>query len=200
MKNFLVNIVIFFLSLDKFILYKIYNFDKWHSKIVFGNHYKKTIINEINLSKVNSVAEIGCGLGDIILNVNAQCRLGLDQSKEVLDAALFVSKFKLVKFNVKIFDFVNETLDDKFDVIVMVNWSHVIPGNILRDKFQLLFNNNLNNFGYIIIDTVGDKSYTYNHDIKILSNDLLCKVENIGEFFRDRKIWKVLKLDQNNIA
>ena len=193
MINYIKKIVIFIMSVDKFILYKIFNFDKWHSQTVVGNHYSSLIIKTVNLSKANNVVEIGCGLGDIILNINAKNKLCLDQSQEVLNAASFISKLKFAKAFFKKFDFINDNLIDKHDVIIMVNWPHIINEKILGEKFSILFNNNLNKSGFIIIDTVNDENYRYNHDINLLTQNLNCDVHKIGEFNPKRIIWKVIK-------
>lgn len=193
MINNIKKIVIFILSIDRYILYKIFKFDKWHAQTVIGNHYVPLIIRTINSSKANNVVEIGCGLGEIILNIKATNKLCLDQSQEVLKAASFISKLKFVKAFFKKFDFINDNLIDKHDVIIMVNWPHLISEKILREKFSILFNNNLNKSGFIIIDTVSDENYRYNHDIYLLTQNLSCDVHKMGEFNPKRTIWKVIK-------
>jgi len=181
------------MSLDKFILFKMFNFDRWHSQTVFGNHYVPLIIKTVNLSNPKHVAEIGCGLGEIILNIDAKNKICLDQSQEVLNAASFISKLKFKKAVFNKFDFTNDILQGKYDVIIMVNWPHVIDEKILKDKFSILFNKNLNNSGFIIIDTVADKNYRHNHNINLITDNLICDVCKIGEFKPKRTIWKITK-------
>mgnify|MGYP003971213251 CR=1 FL=1 len=186
-------IIIFLISIDKFILYKVFNFDRWHAQTVVGNHYVRLIIKTVNSSKATNVVEIGCGLGEIILNVDSKNKLCLDQSQEVLNAASFISKLKFKNAVFKKFDFTNDSLKDKHDVIIMVNWPHVINEKILKDKFSILFNKNLNNSGFIIIDTVADENYRHNHDINLITDNLICDVCEIGEFKPRRTLWKVIK-------
>jgi len=185
--------IIFIISIDRFILYKIFNFDRWHSQTIVGNHYVPLIIKTVNSSNAINVVEIGCGLGEIILNVDAKNKLCLDQSQEVLNAASFISKLKFKKAVFNKFDFSNNSLQGKYDVIIMVNWPHVINEKILKDKFSILFNENLNNLGFIIIDTVADENYRHNHDINLITENLICDVFDIGEFKPRRTIWKVIK-------
>ena len=193
MINYLKKIIIFMLSIDKFILYKIFNFDRWHATTVVGNNYVPLIIKIVNSSNATNVVEIGCGLGEIILNVDAKNKLCLDNSQEVLNAASFISKLKFKNAVFKKFDFINDSLQDKFDVIIMVNWPHVINEKILKDKFSILFNKNLNNSGFIVIDTVADENYKHNHDINLIIDNLFCDVCKIGEFSPRRTLWKVIK-------
>ena len=193
MIKYLKKTIIFIMSLDKFILFKMFNFERWHSQTVFGKHYVPLIIKTVNLSNPKHVVEIGCGLGEIILNIGAKNKLCLDQSQEVLNAASFISKLKFKKAVFNKFDFTNDSLKGKYDVIIMVNWPHVINEKILKDKISIIFNKNLNNLGFIIIDTVADENYRYNHDINLITDNLICDVCKIGEFKPGRTIWKVIK-------
>ena len=193
MINYLKNIIIFIISIDKFILYKIFNFDRWHATTVVGNNYVPLIIKTVNSSDASNVVEIGCGLGEIILNIDAKNKLCLDKSQEVLNAASLISKLKFKNAVFKKFDFTNDILKDKHDVIIMVNWPYVINKKILKDKFSILFSKNLYDSGFIIIDTVADKHYRHNHDINVITENLICDVSEIGEFKPRRTLWKVVK-------
>ncbi len=191
---FLKRVIIFVLSLDKYILYKIYNFDKWHSQIIYGDKYTTTVISYINSLKANSIVEIGCGLGDILLKINVSEKTGLDQSQEVLNAASFIFKLKFKKAVFKKFDFINDSLQNKYDVILLVNWPHTIDEKILKKKIETMFNDNLSNYGTIIIDTFTDESYTYNHDINFLTRNITCDVTKIGEHINGTQhVWKISK-------
>ena len=44
-----------------------------------------------------------------------------------------------------------------------------------------------------IIDTVADENYRHNHDINLITDNLICDVCKIGEFKPRRTLWKVIK-------
>lgn len=196
MIKFFKNLVIFILSFDKYILYKIFKFDKWHSQIIYGESYYKDLVKNINNSNAKNIVEIGCGLGNILLNVNIKNRLGLDYSKEVLKALKFLTIIKFKKIELKKFDFINENLFGEYDIIVIINWPHTVKKNILKKKINLIFKNNLNINGFLYLDTVSDDSYRYNHDVNYLTSDNKCDILKIGSYSQGRNVWKIVKKDE----
>jgi hypothetical protein len=46
---------------------------------------------------------------------------------------------------------------------------------------------------FIIIDTVQDEEYQFNHDIKFLTSGLSCSIEKIGDYERKRELWAIKK-------
>lgn len=194
MIRYLKNIVIFILSLDKYILYKIYNFDKWHSQTIYGEKYSDYIIKYIDKNiDAESIVEIGCGLGNILLRTNVKYKTGLDQSIEVLKAARLISRFRFVNAKFRVFSFLEENLNNKHDIILLVNWPHIIDKFTLKNKLNYLFNTNLNKNGSIIIDTVSHNSYTFNHNIDFLAKELDCKIIKIGSFSKGREVWRIIR-------
>jgi hypothetical protein len=55
------------------------------------------------------------------------------------------------------------------------------------------FNDHLQPRGEIIIDTVQDKAYEFNHKINFLTNGLNCSLLRIGEYPNQREIWAIKK-------
>ncbi len=177
------------------VLRLIYDFDKWHISPLGERPYARDIIRYCNnLSQKNSFIEIGCGLGDIIRNVNFRSRTGYDAEEAVLKAARFLAKInneKDIEFGV--FQFPASVLNIKSDVIIMVNWIHNIEPNVLREKIGQYFHHNLLPGGQILIDTVQDKEYSFNHNISFLTKDLACKIARIGEYSRQREVWAIIQ-------
>lgn len=69
-----------------------FKFDPWH---VSGNiscrTYKREVLSLVkSLGFINSAVEIGCGLGDLISNIDAPKRVGIDIDKNVINAAAFL--------------------------------------------------------------------------------------------------------------
>lgn len=172
----------------------VYKFDKWHVSSIDQRKYAQDIIDYCNKkSNKNSFLEIGCGLGDILLNVRYKTKKGLDNDPAVLKAASFLAKIKGQKVDFAVFNFPSSPLNGSFDVLTMVNWIHHIEPLVLKSKIADYFNTNLTAEGEILIDTVQDKDYEYNHDVNFLIKDLNCSLYRLGEYPRQREVWAIKK-------
>lgn len=171
-----------------------FRFDKWHITPLEERQYAIDIISYCNqVASKKYFVEIGCGLGDIIRNVDFETRVGYDNDKHILKAASFLSKRQIGKpIQFKLFDFPAD-LPDHATIIVMVNWIHLIDPVLLKKQIKKYFSENLEAGGAIIIDTVQDKEYKFNHDIHFLTEGLACRVVKIGSYDRQREIWAILK-------
>jgi SAM-dependent methyltransferase len=178
-------------------LQMIFGFDKWHVATLQERPYAGDIINYCN--KVNSreiFAEIGCGLGDITRNVLFDKRTGYDMEAAVLRAAKWLpAKNKGSKPDFREFTFPESVLADKPDMLVMVNWIHHVEPAVLREKIAQYYNENLRPGGQLILDTVADPAYKYNHDIRQLTSGLDCSLHLVGKYARDREVWAIIKKD-----
>ena len=173
----------------------IFKFDKWHLYTLIERKYAQEIIQFSNRKSIrNKFAEIGCGLGDIIKKVNYTEVYGFDSDENILRAARLL-KVILFKRNIYFqqFKFPESQLKSSYDVIVMVNWIHHIEANVLKSKINQFFEYNLNNEGFIILDTVKHKDYKFNHDIDFLSSNLNCNIIKLGEYERQRQVWAICK-------
>lgn len=65
----------------------------------------------------------------------------------------------------------------------MVNWIHNIEPDILKNKFHIFINRNLNKGGYLIFDILENTSYKYNHNIE----NLLEGIKNIDILISDKQ-------------
>ncbi len=101
-------------------------FDPWHRMPLAAKDYAVGIIEHLNSLPRNRrgrVADIGCGLGDILLNLAFEERLGLDSDPAVLKGAEIVrlTHFRgIARFAV--YSFPGDGLDGVFDAVIMVNW------------------------------------------------------------------------------
>lgn len=178
------------------ILQFFFKFDKWHISSLDQRKYAVDIISYCNTrNKKDFFAEIGCGLGDIIRNVDFKIKKGYDIDNKVLKAAKFISSLKN-KRNIiyEVFNFPDTPLNGTFDMIILVNWIHHIEPAVLKNKLSEYFSNNLSVSGEIIIDTVQDKAYRYNHQVTYLIEDLNCSLISIGKYAREREVWVIKKI------
>src|SRR5690349_10922162 len=120
-----------------------YGFDKWHISSIDQRKYAQDIILHCNKkANRNSFAEIGCGLGDILLNVKFTKKKGLDSDPKVLKAASFLAILRGQKIQFEVFNFPESPFTGKYDVVTMVNWIHHINPAVLKNKIEDYLNNN----------------------------------------------------------
>jgi 2-polyprenyl-3-methyl-5-hydroxy-6-metoxy-1,4-benzoquinol methylase len=171
-----------------------YGFDRWHINTLDERPYAKDIIDHCNQRfQRGSYIEIGCGLGDILMNVNFNKRIGFDNDLRVLKAAGLLAKLKGVNATFKQFHFPDSELDEKADVMVMVNWIHHIAPPVLKFYIKKYLDELIEEAGELIIDTVQDKGYPVNHNIKYLTSDMTYKVVKIGNYDWGREVWSINK-------
>lgn len=171
-----------------------FGFDKWHVSSLDQRKYAQDIISYCNKKNTrNNFLEIGCGLGDILFNVQYKHKKGLDADAKVLKAAAFLAKLKQQKVEFELFQFPASPLKGNYDVITMVNWIHHIEPSVLKAKIATYFNSHLNAGGEILIDTVQDPEYEYNHDVRFLILNLNCSLMRLGEYQRQREVWAIKK-------
>jgi 2-polyprenyl-3-methyl-5-hydroxy-6-metoxy-1,4-benzoquinol methylase len=179
------------------LLQAVYGFDKWHISALSERPYAVDIIAYCNKRvQRNNFVEIGCGLGDIIRNVDYRSRTGFDNDEKVLKAARVLrvknSSNTIIKFET--FNFPESKLNGRHDVVTMVNWIHHIEPEILKQKIQQYLNENLETGGEIIIDTVQDTAYRFNHKIDFLANMVNSSVSRIGTYAREREVFSIKKI------
>jgi len=176
-------------------LHRIFGFDAWHVGPLMCKQYAQGIITYCNNNPIrDSIVEIGCGLGDVLRNVLYKSKTGYDIEQNVLKAARFLTFWgRAGNITFSMFSFPHDKLEGKYDIIILVNWIHHIQPEVLKENIEKYFSCNLNKDGSVIIDTVQDKEYKVNHDIKYLTKDLSCKIIEIGNYERQRTVWAIQK-------
>jgi SAM-dependent methyltransferase len=189
--------IFYFERFSRFLLYYIFRFDKWHLSTLKERKYATDIVHYCNtLKRDKLVIEIGCGLGDIVRNIDSTRSLGFDREVNALKAARFLTILKFREIRFRLHEFPNDEIKGQFDVIILVNWIHHIEPFLLKSEIQKIFRLNLNINGIIILDTVQDKEYQYNHNIDYLTNGISCELEKLGSYSRLREVWIIKKLNQ----
>jgi SAM-dependent methyltransferase len=172
-------------------------FDPWHRMPLAAKDYAVGLIEHLNSLPPNRrgrVADIGCGLGDILLNLAFEERLGLDSDPAVLKGAEIV---RLTHFrgNARFaaYAFPKDGLDGHFDAVIMVGWLHGIRPDPSKDGIARIFRDHVTPGGCLVIDTVSKDGYPYRHTAEFLLGDLGGVVESIGSYPCGRRVWKVTK-------
>lgn len=175
------------LSIPRYLLKYIFKFYPFNLIPTQSKQYCIDIICHLNKREIKeSVVEIGCGLGDILRNINFKEKYGYDKQMEVLNALNFLNKFYSKKKRIKLsqLQFGKGSIQGKHDAIILVNWIHKVPNDILQNSLKDFYRNNLNPGGEIIIDSIsgGKDVYPYQHDFKKINEYLSCDMKLIGNY------------------
>jgi len=176
----------------------LFRFDRWHVSPLRERDYARAIIKYLNglpAQERKSALEIGCGLGDIIRHIDFRTRTGFDAAEEVLGAARFLSRWgRRGETAFSTFRFPDGTLTGRYDAIIMVNWIHNICPDVLRNSIEGFTQRNLADNGKIVLDTVSDREYKYNHDISALTKNIKCHLHKLGCYQRGREVYVISPL------
>ena len=178
----------------RILLMFLFRFEWWHTSPSDNRPYACDIVSELRKRKADgSVLELGCGLGDILGKIKCREKYFFDVSDNVLRAAKFLQyfSFKNTLNHYKEFNFIEDTLDKKMsvDVVILVNWIHAYKTSILREKFSDLTKFNLNPGGIVVFDLIENNSnYKYNHRIQELLDTELFDIETFSGYKFGRKI------------
>lgn len=173
----------------------VYGFDAWHVGHA-GEPYGAEIVGRLNAWPVadrQAAVEIGCGCGDIVRRLRFRSRLGLDRDPRVLAAARLLARGQLgggPRFD--LFDCPTTPLLGEFNAIIMVNWIHEIAPDRLQTAIHEYFADHLKGGGGLVLDTVQDPAYTYNHDVHTLAPSGAV-VDHLGRYARSRDVWMLRK-------
>jgi SAM-dependent methyltransferase len=187
----------------RFLLRLLIPFDPWHRAPLAAKDYARGIIDHLNAlpaERRGRVAEIGCGLGDILLNLDFEERLGLDSDPVVLKAAEFVRRTHFRgRADFAAFSFPDNRLAGSFDAIILTNWPHAVPPEALKTGVLRLFEDSLTPGGCLVIDTVSKEGYPHRHEAAVLLGDLEGRVELIGAYPCGRRVWKITKIAAGSV-
>jgi SAM-dependent methyltransferase len=159
-----------------------------------GERYAADIVRYVNAlpeQDREAIVEIGCGLGDIIRHLHARERLGLDHDPGVVAAARFLARLQRGRRpRFETFEFPQTTLTGTYNAIIMVNWIHQVDADTLRAAIGAYYAHHLLPGGCIVLDTVGDRAFMYNHDVHTLVPPG-AEIDHLGTYPRARHVWAV---------
>lgn len=160
-------------------LQRIYSFDDWHLEPINFKPYAEEIVlateRYVNRKEIQSVVEVGCGLGDIISNIKTapskKCqKIGIDMESNVIKAAKLLHPS--ITFQQGSF---NSCVNRDRVCLIMINFIHMIPKEELKEEIRsLLLTNRVE---LVVFDTFQrnrNTEYLYSH----------CGEELLGEKYR----------------
>mgnify|MGYP003954278321 CR=1 FL=1 len=186
---------IYIIKFLKIILSFVFRFDYWHSSprenrdyILFSNKIIKLKKNK------DYIADIGCGLGEVTYNIKNSYIDFYDSSSNII-RFLKITKFFQKKNNLNLFDFKEEQLTKKYDVIVLLNFLHNIDEQFFLERLSNIYFKNLRRYGFLIFDIIDqNKNYKYNHKIKFfLEKNKIKRVFISNKMKFNRRIIIVIK-------
>lgn len=177
--------------------------EEWHATPIRDRPYAVAVVkhlNELDSAHERCIAEIGCGLGEILRSVEWSHRDGFDADEGVIRVARVISRFRRdqgMRFEVAALPGI--VLNGRYDAIVMVNWIHHIDKNTLSSSLRYFSEVNLKKNGIIVIDTVGDPAYRFNHDINELAVVSGMSYTSLGKFDRSREVFVLQRNSQSKL-
>jgi hypothetical protein len=135
----------------------------WHSPISV-RPYRRTVAKMINDLGLGTVVEVGCGLGSILVLVEAKEIHGYDIDQGVVKAARLI-RSKRIHFHLGTLEDVHVAL---IDVLVLVNWIHEIDPVELEERLLPI----MGHCKYLLLDAIdpdNDYGYRHKHDFAFLS-------------------------------
>lgn len=133
-----------------------FRFDRWHATAPYPcRDYKRRVVALAASQRPGIVADLGCGLGEVVSRVPAQARYGFDPDSEAIRAAklLFGSKASFARAALADADIVRAAVaEPKIDLLIMTNWTHGMEVAELRRQLRALCT--VMPVGAVLVDTV----------------------------------------------
>ncbi len=149
---------------------RVFKFDSWHCQAPYHcRPYKQKIVELANSVRPEVVAEVGCGLGDILRRVTAAERFGFDVDPAVIRAARALHGGGIHWIHGDL-ESVEAALPSgrAIDCMIMVNWTH----NLSPERLAGLLTPLLPRVRHLIVDAIdadGPESYRFKHDFRFLA-------------------------------
>ena len=173
------------------VLRLVYGFDSWHEWPAVARPYVRDIARYLNsrpAAQRESVLEIGAGLGDILRRLRYGQRLGLDQEDAVVRAARLVSALTRDGTRFAVSHFPDDAIAGRFDAVILVNWIHSVPPDVLRSNLRRVVDENVRQGGVVVLDLVDGSGYPYHHSADFLADGLPVTVDVIASYDDGRRI------------
>lgn len=175
-------------------LLECHQFDKWHVSPINFRPYALGIVdylNEREWSEKEKIVEIGCGLGEIIGNINVHNKVGYDIDANVIGAARKI--YPGTKFKVGTFEDIKK---QNIECLITVNFIHGTSPEELRKKYTSLCEEN--HINYFILDIVRDERYEFNHSIDYLFDGLGYRVKKRLRMYKTQHGYRWIYIMKKN--
>ncbi|MEU9884090.1 class I SAM-dependent methyltransferase [Sphaerisporangium sp. NPDC051011] len=138
----------------QFPLSLIFGGDRWHLRGFHTTNYKKMAVELARTvpGRLDVVAEVGCGLGEILNRVPAGRRLGFDIDRGVIAWARFLQRSRRprAEFAVGSFDALIKHDVREIDLLIAMGWFHYMPDEWIEHQTRALLA--LKRVRYVMVD------------------------------------------------
>ena len=162
-----------------------YHFDTWHLSPYEWKEYAQACVQYLNTQNCKTVADIGCGLGEILQHIKADKKIGLDLQEEVIMAARELNGGKI--------DFLagsfGELTEHPIDYLIMhgrteEEWAETYHTAAVQ-----------NDVAHFVVDTIPEKVFgptTHSLDWGKILPDNYKRAERLGPFLSGRyvEVWE----------
>ena len=163
-------------------LRKKYQFDSWHESPYELRKYAQATAEYINKHNAHTVVDIGCGLGEVLRNVSATKRIGLDGCERCIEVAKKIDKSKTIEYSVGSFDKLK--IDGSIDYVITIGFMHGAREDAWKEVYHECARRN--DIKAFIVDVLPENPPTHHLDFDlILPNNYVLK-EKMGPFLADR--------------
>ena len=133
-------------------LQKDYGFDPWHTSPYELRKYAQDVAKYINdnLHRESTVVDIGCGLGEVLRNVKAKKRVGLDLDEAAIKCARMLDRSKTIEYEVGTFE--NFEKGQIVDFLITLSFMHGSREDSWREPYHNFTEKN--DVRNIIVDVV----------------------------------------------
>lgn len=166
-----------------------YHFDPWHLSPYEWKEYAQACVRYLNTQNCKTVVDIGCGLGEILRQIKADKKIGLDLQEEVIMAARELNGGKI--------DFLagsfGELTEHPIDYLITLNFMHGRTEEEWAETYHTAAVQN--DVAHFVVDTVPEKVFgpaTHSLDRGKILPDNYKRVERLGPFLSGRyvEVWE----------
>lgn len=148
------------------ILRAVYRFDPWHAANPAGcRPYKRHVAEVANSLNPCSVMEVGCGLGEILVQIRARRRIGVDPERGVLRAARLLHPASGVHWMHGDL-LLLQSISGPIDLLLAIGWVH----GVSPQELERLIVPHAHRIKYILVDAFNsdESPYPFKHDFAFL--------------------------------
>ncbi|MBQ2934649.1 MAG: class I SAM-dependent methyltransferase [Lachnospiraceae bacterium] len=166
-------------------LRKKYQFDPWHDSPYELRKYAQATAEYINRHGADTVVDIGCGLGEVLRNISAPQRIGLDECGICIEVAKKLDKTKRIQYVQGSFN--DLKVQDTIDYVITLGFMHGSREDIWKSAYHRCASEN--DAKAFIVDVLPESDSTYCLDFSLILPENYVLKEKMGPFLSGRWLY-----------
>ena len=167
-----------------------YRFDTWHISPYELRKYVQVVAEYVSDKQADVVIDIGCGLGELLRHTKAKRRIGLDLSREVIEAAAVLGGD--ISYITGSFEHVE--VFEPIDYLITLNFMHGGTNEAWVPHYTDVIRRN--DIRHLIVDTVPDNGASHRLEFEKILPPEYQMIDRMGPFLGDRYIEVYKKEDK----